>query len=112
MAYATVGSESLSIESERFTRGPCIRLVLVFSRRRDFTVPFSKRADQSARFATRRFGEGGLLFWRVHRNRAGEMIPLKQPAVLRAFSSKLIKRVTSPASQTTPIISGFLVLRV
>jgi hypothetical protein len=52
MAYATVGNDSLSLELEQFTDSFSIHLHHPFSRRRDFTVPFSKRADQSARFAT------------------------------------------------------------
>lgn len=38
------------------------------SRARDFTVPFSKRADQPARFATPELLGKALLLCRLHRN--------------------------------------------
>jgi hypothetical protein len=42
MGYATVGNDSFLLEPERFTGSEVNRTAVPFSRRRDFTVPFSK----------------------------------------------------------------------
>jgi hypothetical protein len=52
MPYAIAGKDRLSTRLQRFTRIGSSVAIASFSRARDFTVPFSKRADQSERFAT------------------------------------------------------------
>jgi hypothetical protein len=44
MGYAMFGNESLSVERQSFKRAELNRVQAFFSRRRDFTVPFSKPA--------------------------------------------------------------------
>ena len=48
MGYATAQNDSLSLAPERFTRDEVNRACVLFSRRRDFTVPFSKPSSTRA----------------------------------------------------------------
>jgi hypothetical protein len=66
MGYATLKSDCLSIEAQAFTRRGVNYARMLFSRRRDFAVPFSKRKTSGhpersrGRNAARKAGEAGL----------------------------------------------------